>query len=136
MNHVKSTPCITPGCKFLAADDIRCSGLCGECFRKDCEAGIEDALAIRENMRKYGCIDVPVLIKDAKLYVDMIRDGKTLNTREETAAISLARVTVMLALYGSKPESILDVIHQRGWTDVTIDDVYEVRNYVLESPNG
>ena len=97
---------------------------------------VADAMKMNENMRKYGCIDVPVLIKDAKLYVDMIRDGKTLNTREETAAISLARVTVMLALYGSKPDSILDVIHQRGWTDVTIDDVYEVRNYVLESPNG
>lgn len=79
-----------------------------------------------------GTFEQRVLRKEANMYVDMIHDGKTLNTREETASISLARVTVMLALYGSKPEAILDVIHQRGWTDVTIDDVYEVRNYVLE----
>ena len=133
MNHVKSIPCITPGCKFLAADDIRCSGMCGECFRKDCEAGIEDALAMRDNMQLHGCIDVPAIVKEAKLYVDMIRDGKMLNTREQTAAVTLARTTVMLALYGSKPAAILYVLHAKGFEDILLSDVEAVRNYILEA---
>lgn len=73
------------------------------------------------------------LVKEAKLYVDMIRDGKMLNTREQTAAVSLARTTVMLALYGSKPEAILNVIHDKGHTEVLLSDVEAVRNYILES---
>lgn len=73
------------------------------------------------------------IIKEAKVYVDMIRDGKMLNTREQTAAVTLARTTVMLALYGSKPAAILNVIHDKGHTEVLLSDVETVRNYVLEA---
>lgn len=125
--------CCILTCGRLAADDIRSSGMCDECFRKDCEAGIEDALAMRDNMQLHGCIDVPAIVKEAKLYVDMIRDGKTLNTREQTAAVSLARTTVMLAIYGSKPAAILNVIHDKGHTEVLLSDVEAVRNYILEA---
>lgn len=71
------------------------------------------------------------LRKEAKMYVDMVRDGKMLNTREQTAAVSLARVTIMLGLYGSKAEAILHVIHEHGHTEVTLADVEAVRDYVL-----
>jgi len=74
---------------------------------------------------------VSKLIKEAKLYVDMVRDGKNLHTREQTDAVTLARVTVMLAVYGSKTESILMVVHEKGFPDVTLNDVEQVRQYVL-----
>lgn len=73
------------------------------------------------------------IIKEAKMYVDMIRDGKMLNTREQTTAVTMARTTVMLALYGSKPAAILNVIHAKGHTEVLLSDVEAVREYVLES---
>lgn len=80
-----------------------------------------------------GTFEQRELRKEAKMYVDMIRDGKMLNAREQTAAVSLARTTVMLALYGSKPAAILNVIHDKGHTEVLLSDVEAVRNYILEA---
>lgn len=132
MNHVKSTPCITPGCKFLAADDIRCSGMCGECFRKDCEDGQEIAIVMNQNMQRFGCIDEPAIVTDACHLVNIALSGMPLSLCDDLPAVSLARATIMLTGYGSKPESILRVIHEHGHTVVTLADVEAVRNFVLE----
>lgn len=80
-----------------------------------------------------GTFEQRELRKEAKMYVDMIRDGKNLSEREQTAAVSLARTTVMLALYGSKPAAILSLIHDKGYTEVTLADVEAVRDYVLSN---
>lgn len=132
MNHVKSIPCIIPGCKFLAADDIRCSGMCGECFRKDCEAGIEDALAMGENMQLHGCIDVPKVVTEAIQWVKDMRAFKSERVYEDAAAACTGRVCVMLGLYGASAESILAVIHKQGHSEVTVSDVKAVMNFIME----
>jgi hypothetical protein len=50
----------------------------------------------------------------------------------DTAAGALAKVTVMLTLYGSKPDAMLAVIHDKGWEVVTLADVEAVRKFILE----
>lgn len=50
----------------------------------------------------------------------------------DTAAGALAKVTVMLTMYGSKPDAMLAVIHDKGWPDVTLADVEAVRKSILE----
>lgn len=42
-----------------AADDIRYSGMCTDCYQADCEAGVEQAETMAYNMHHYGTIDAP-----------------------------------------------------------------------------
>lgn len=51
----------------------------------------------------------------------------------DSAPGALAKVCLMLVPYGSKPDAIHAVIQDRGWTDVTIDDVHAVRTFLLEN---
>lgn len=44
----------------------------------------------------------------------------------------LAKVGTMLVLYGSKDEALLNNMHERGFTDVTLEDVQQVRQFLLE----
>lgn len=50
----------------------------------------------------------------------------------DTAAGALAKVCVMLTMYGSKPDAMLAVIHDKGWPVVTLADVEAVRTFILE----
>jgi len=43
----------------------------------------------------------------------------------------LAKVSVMLVPYGSKPAAILNNMHERGFTDVQFEDVQQVREFIL-----
>lgn len=52
--------------------------------------------------------------------------------KQDTAAGVLAKVTLMLTLYGSKPDAMLAVIHDKGWPEVTLADVEAVRKFILE----
>lgn len=45
-----------------AADDIRYSGMCADCYQADCEAGIAQADEMNTNLRLYGTIDAPALV--------------------------------------------------------------------------
>ena len=49
-----------------------------------------------------------------------------------TAAGALAKVCMMLTRYGSKPDAMLAVIHDKGWPEVTLADVEAVRKFILE----
>ena len=72
------------------------------------------------------------LVDDACHLINTVRSGALSFTEcEPTAAVSLARVTAMLAVYGSKDEAILHVIHEKGHTEVTLSDVVHVRAFVL-----
>ena len=51
---------------------------------------------------------------------------------QDTAAGCLAKVCVMLTMYGSKPDAMLAVIHDKGWEVVTLADVEAVRKFILE----
>lgn len=66
--------------------------------------------------------------------IQYIKDMMSLNYQisNTTAAGTLAKICVMLVPYGSKPEAILAVIHDKGWPEVTLDDVIAVRNFILE----
>lgn len=61
-----------------------------------------------------------------------LRSSGTYQIPHDTAAGALAKVCVMLTLYGSKPEAILAVIHDKGWDVVTLADVEAVRKFILE----
>lgn len=61
----------------------------------------------------------------------MIRLGGTIPPN--TAAGVLAKVCMMLTLYGSKPDAMLAVIHDKGWEVVTLEDVETVRKFILEN---
>jgi hypothetical protein len=50
---------------------------------------------------------------------------------QDNAADALAQVCVMLTPYGSKPEAMLSVIHDKGWPQVTLNDVQQVREFIL-----
>lgn len=50
----------------------------------------------------------------------------------DNAAGALASVCVMLTTYGSKPDAMLAVIHDKGWPVVTLADVEAVRTFILE----
>lgn len=52
--------------------------------------------------------------------------------KQDTAAGVLAKVALMLTLYGSKPDAMLAVIHDKGWPVVTLADVEAVRKFILE----
>lgn len=72
------------------------------------------------------------LVTDALQWRKDVASGNTSRAYEDTASACLARVTVMLGLYGSKPEAILNVIHDHGYVEVTLADVIAVRNRVLD----
>ena len=77
------------------------------------------------------------LADDACHLINTVRSGELSFTEcEPTAAVSLARVTTMLAVYGSKDEAILHVIHENGHTEVTLSDVVHVRAFVLGECNA
>lgn len=52
--------------------------------------------------------------------------------KQDTAAGALAKVCVMLTAFGSKPDAMLAVIHDKGWEVVTLADVEAVRKHLLE----
>lgn len=52
--------------------------------------------------------------------------------KQDTAAGVLAKVTLMLTMYGSKPDAMLAVIHDKGWEVVTLADVEAVREFILK----
>lgn len=56
----------------------------------------------------------------------------SINIPHSTAAGALAKVCMMLTLYGSKPDAMLHVIHDKGWPAVTLADVEAVRKFILE----
>lgn len=62
------TKCITMTCLNPAAPDVRYSGMCAECYQKDCEGGVEQAQEMADNMAKYGTIDVPAAGKPASAF--------------------------------------------------------------------
>lgn len=65
-----------------------------------------------------------------KLIAEMMHEGTQVPS--DTAAGALAKVTVMLTMYGSKPDSMLALIHGKGWPEVTLADVEAVRKFILE----
>lgn len=67
---------------------------------------------------------------DAMMLIDKLLN-EHVSIQHGTAAGALAKVCVMLTMYGSKPDAILAVIHDKGWPVVTLDDVEAVRNYIL-----
>jgi uncharacterized membrane protein YebE (DUF533 family) len=67
---------------------------------------------------------------DAIKHIQNMEPGKPIP--HDTAAGALAKVTVMLTMYGSKPDAMLAVIHDRGWEVVTLADVEAVRKFILE----
>ena len=128
MGFLSTVQCTAVGCTNAAAVKVNDDLLCMHCAKHEIPA---DYQAVRAALiAEY--TEAPI-VKEAKMYVDMIRDGKMLNTREQTAAVSLARVTIMLGLYGSKAEAILHVIHEHGHIEVTLADVEAVRDYVLSN---
>lgn len=126
MGFLSTMQCTAVGCTNEAAVKVNDDLLCVHCAKHEIPADYQSVRAAL--IAEY--TEAPI-VKEAKLYVDMIRDGKMLNTREQTAAVTLARTTVMLALYGSKPAAILNVIHDKGHTEVLLSDVEAVREYVL-----
>jgi uncharacterized membrane protein YebE (DUF533 family) len=70
------------------------------------------------------------LRNDAIALLRAMEPGKPLP--QDTAAGALAKVTMMLTLYGSKPDAMLAVIHDKGWEVVTLADVEAVRKFILE----
>jgi len=74
-------------------------------------------------------IDLTIRNDAIELIKSMVR-GKTIP--HDTAAGALAKVTVMLTLYGSKPDAMLAVLHDKGWGIITLDDVNAVRTFILE----
>lgn len=62
------TKCITMTCLNPAAPDVRYSGMCAECYQKDCEEGMQQAQEMADNMAKYGTIDVPTAGKPASAF--------------------------------------------------------------------
>jgi hypothetical protein len=69
---------------------------------------------------------------DAIEALTQLRDSPDYRLDPDTAAGALAKVTMMLTPYGSKPDAILAVIHDKGWEVVTLDDVNAVRTFILE----
>lgn len=103
--------CCTEGCINQAADDIRYSGMCTFCYRKDCEEGIVQAEAMNENMRKRGTIDAPRLYSvqaDAKAYFEGLTGSAKFYVKhqERTTGQHLMHYAMMIAPYGGSPESI------------------------------
>lgn len=118
-----------------AADDIRYSGMCVDCYQADCEAGIAQANEMNTNMRLYGTIDVPAAATIGKHAIQIIMQfqvGGAWPTDMSHAPSVLAKVGTMLVLYGSKDEALLNNMHERGFTDVTLEDVQQVRQFLLE----
>jgi len=73
------------------------------------------------------------LADEACQLVTHSRNGSiSLTECEPTATVCLARVTIMLGLYGSKPDAILSLIHDYDYPEVTLADVEAVREFVLE----
>lgn len=68
----------------------------------------------------------------AMAHVQKLRESGNYRIPHDTAAGVLAKVTVMLTLYGSKPDAMLAVIHDKGWPEVTLADVEAVRKFILE----
>lgn len=67
---------------------------------------------------------------DAIEYIQLMLNRHSVIPRG-TAAGDLASVCVMLTTYGSKPDAMLAVIHDKGWPVVTLADVEAVRTFIL-----
>ena len=65
-----------------------------------------------------------------KLIKELSHDNQ--HIKQDSAAGVLARVATMLTIYGSKPDAMLAVIHDKGWPEVTLADVEAVRKFILE----
>lgn len=115
--------CCVLTCGKLAVDDNTAVKMCVECAKLVYET--EKAKLIAEYTQTQVVTEAIQWVKDCRAH-------NVSRVYEDTPSACLGRVTVMLGLYGSKPESILHVIHSHGHESVTLADVVAVREFVLK----
>lgn len=129
MRSLSRIECFNAGCNREASVTINGDHVCTQCAKAD----------LPDDMHKFLPATKPAqtIADDACHLINTVRSGELSFTEcEPTAAVSLARVTAMLAVYGSKDEAILHVIHEKGHTEVTLADVEHVRAFVLGEHNA
>lgn len=133
---MSANKCPTIGCTNIPSADYQCSGMCYDCAMKDREEGIKQAVEMAVNMHMFGTIDVPETVTIGERAVHTImkfQAGHPWPTDMTDAATCLAKIGVMLTVYGSTAAALLNNMHERGFDTVTLEDVERVQRFILEN---
>lgn len=111
--------CPTAGCTNTPSTDYQCSGMCYDCHLKHQQQGhATEPTTIGE--RAVQCII-------------QFQAGHPWPADMANAHTCLAKIGIMLTMYGSTAAALLNNMHERGFNGVTIEDVELVQRFILEN---